>query len=283
MTRPGALAKGTGRPASADRLRTAIAQSDAPPRPSGLDTSLTFAWRAMLKIKHVPEQLFDVTATPVLFTLMFTYLFGGALAGSTGEYLQFLLPGILVQTIVLITVYTGFTLNTDISKGVADRFRSLPIWQPSVLVGMLIGDAVRYAIASSVVLGLGLLLGYRPAGGALGVVAAVVLLLVFAFGIGWAFTILGLLMRSPNAVMGVSMMILMPLTFASNIFVDPATMPSGLQVFVNLNPITHLVTAVRGLMAGVATGPQVLVVLAFAAGFTAVFAPVTMTLYRRRS
>lgn len=265
-----------------DVLRVAPASDAARSGSNGASASLTFAWRALLKIKHVPEQLFDVTATPILFTLMFTYLFGGALAGSTGAYLQFLLPGILVQTIVLITVYTGFSLNTDMSKGVADRFRTLPIWQPSLLVGMLLGDAARYLIASTVVVGLGLILGYRPEGGAAGVVAAVALLLVFAFGIGWAFTILGLLMRSPNAVMGASMMILMPLTFASNIFVEPATMPSALQAFVEANPVTILVTAVRGLMAGAATLGQVASVVAISAGFTAVFAPITMAIYRRR-
>lgn len=130
-----------------DALRSALSSSERPQRPNALSASLTFGWRAMLKIKHVPEQLFDVTVFPIMFTLMFTYLFGGAIAGSTGEYLQFLLPGILVQTVVFITIYTGFTLNTDIAKGVFDRFRSLPVWRPAVLVGALLGDAARYTMA----------------------------------------------------------------------------------------------------------------------------------------
>ncbi|MFD6136277.1 ABC transporter permease [Isoptericola sp. NPDC060257] len=263
-------------------LRQAVALTEPPARPSALSMTLTFGWRALLKIKHVPEQLFDVLVSPVIFTLMFTYLFGGALAGSTSAYIQFLLPGILVQTIVIVTVYTGYTLNTDITKGVFDRFRSLPIWRPAPIVGALLGDTVRYSIASVMTIGLGLVLGFRPDGGVVGVVLGVLLLLVFAFSLSWIFTILGLLLRTPNAVMGVSMMVLMPLTFASNIFVDPSTMPAALQRFVEINPVTHLVTAVRGLMAGTPDGGEIVWVLVASVVLTAIFGPITMHLYRTR-
>jgi ABC-2 type transport system permease protein len=221
-------------------LRSALSARARPPRPSALSASLTFGWRALLKIKHVPEQLFDVTAFPIMFTLMFTYLFGGALAGSTGEYLQFLLPGILVQTVAFITMYTGMGLNTDISKGVFDRFRSLPIWRPATLVGALLGDVLRYTMASAMVVVLGLILGFRPAGGPIGVLLSVALLLVFSFALSWVWSALGLLLRTPNSVMMASFLILFPLTFASNIFVDPRTMPSWLEAIVGSNPITHL-------------------------------------------
>jgi len=263
-------------------LRQAVALSERPPRPSALSMTLTFGWRALLKIKHVPEQLFDVLVSPVIFTLMFTYLFGGALAGSTTAYIQFLLPGIMVQTIIIVTVYTGYTLNTDITKGVFDRFRSLPIWRPAPIVGALLGDTVRYSVASVMTIGLGLILGFRPEGGVVGVVLGVLLLLVFAFSLSWIFTILGLLLRTPNAVMGVSMMVLMPLTFASNIFVDPSTMPSALQKFVDINPVSHLVTAVRGLMAGQPDGGEIVWVFVAAVVLTGVFGPITMRLYRTR-
>ena len=263
-------------------LRAVLSTPARPPRPSPLATSLTFGWRAILKIKHVPEQLFDVTAFPVMLTLMFTYLFGGALAGSTGQYLQYLLPGILVQSVVFTTVYTGVTLNTDITKGVLDRFRSLPIWRPSTLVGALLGDAVRYLIGSAVVIGLGLALGFRPGGGVPGVLAAVLLLQVFSFGLGWVFTTLGLILRTPNSVMGVSMMVLFPLTFGSNVFVAPGTMPGWLQALVAVNPITHLVTAVRGLMAGSVATSQIGWVLLATAVLTAVFSPLTMRLYHTK-
>ena len=235
----------------------------------------------MLKIKHVPMQLFDVTAFPIMFVLLYTYLFGGALAGSPRAYLQELLPGILVMTLCWITMYTGQGLNTDISKGVFDRFRSLPIWRPAVLVGMLLADTVRYLVASVVIVSLGLALGFRPHGGPLGVVAAVALLLVFAFSLSWVWTAVGLRMPTPEAVMQMSMTVLFPVTFASNVFVDPKTMPGWVQVFVNNNPITHLATAARGLMHGSADVTEVLWVLAWSAALVAVFAPLTMRLYAK--
>lgn len=264
-------------------LRAAIRVPQRPSPPSAATATLTYTRRALLKIKHVPEQLFDVTLSPIIFTLMFTYLFGGAIAGDVRTYLQFLLPGILVQSVLIISVYTAFTINTDISKGVFDRFRSLPVWRPAPIVGALLGDTVRYTISAAVTLGLGLILGYRPQGGAVGVVLAVALLLVFAFSLSWIFTILGLVMRSPNAVMGVSMLILMPLTFASNIFAAPETMPSVLRAWVDINPVSHLVTAVRGLMAGTATFADVAWVLVASAVLTAILGPITMRKYSRRS
>src|SRR3712207_1553418 len=269
-------------PVREESLHSVLSARTRPSRPSALSASLTFGWRALLKIKHVPEQLFDVIAFPIMFTLIFTYLFGGALAGSTGEYLQYLLPGILVQTVVFITIYTGFGLNTDITKGVFDRFRSLPIWRPAALVGALLGDAARYTMASTMVVVLGLVLGFRPDGGVLGVLMSVALLLVFSFALSWIWTALGLVLRTPNSVMGVSMMVLFPLTFASNIFVDPRTMPLWLETLVGANPITHLATAVRGLMHGTAAAGQIGWVLLSAGVLFAVFAPLTVYLYRNK-
>ena len=269
-------------PVSEESLHSVLSARTRPSRPSALSASLTFGWRALLKIKHVPEQLFDVTAFPIMFTLIFTYLFGGALAGSTNEYLHYLLPGILVQTVVFITIYTGLGLNTDITKGVFDRFRSLPIWRPAALVGALLGDAARYTMASTMVIVLGLVLGFRPDGGVLGMLLSVALLLVFSFGLSWIWTALGLVLRTPNSVMGVSMMVLFPLTFASNIFVDPRTMPSWLEAIVGANPITHLATAVRGLMHGTATAGQIGWVLLTSGILVAVFGPLTMYLYSNK-
>lgn len=249
---------------------------------SAMSASLTFAWRALLKIRHVPEELGDVIGIPILFTLMFTYLFGGAMAGSTGRYLQFLLPGTLVLAVVLVTIYTGVTLNTDLATGAFDRFRSMPIWRPAPIIGGLIGDTGRYLLASGLVIGLGLVMGYSPAGGVTGVVAAVGLVLAFAFGMGWLWSAVGLLARSPKAIMSIGLTIQFPLTFASNTFVRPARMPGWLHTFVDLNPISHLVTATRTLMDGRATAGQVLWVLAASAILTLVCAPLTMHLYRNR-
>src|SRR3712207_2678274 len=160
--------------------------------PNAASTVITLAWRAMLKIKHVPFQLFDVTITPIMFTLLFTYMFGGALAGSPREYIQYLLPGILVQTIVFITVYTGVGLNTAIQKGLYDRFRSLPMWQPALHLGALVGDLFRYAMASLLIIVLGLVLGFRPAGGVVAVLAGFALVLAFPVALSWIWIIFGM-------------------------------------------------------------------------------------------
>jgi ABC-2 type transport system permease protein len=269
-------------PVTEDALRSVLLAGERPSRPGPVLTSLTFGWRALLKIKHVPEQLVDVTMFPIMFTLMFTYLFGGALAGSTQAYLQFLLPGILVQANVMITMNTGITLNTDIQKGVFDRFRSLPVWRPSPLVGALLGDVMRYSIGSAIVITLGLVLGLRPEGGAVGVVLSVVLLLVFSFCLSWLWTMLSLILRTPNSVAGVSMMVMFPLTFVSNIFVDPKTMPGWLQAVVEVNPITHLATVVRGLMHGSVPAREIGWVLVSSVLLVAVFGPITMVLYRNK-
>jgi ABC-2 type transport system permease protein len=264
-------------------LRKALASTARPPRASALSAAMTFGWRGMLKVKHVPEQLLDVTITPVMFVLMFTYLFGGAIAGSTGEYLQYILPGILVMSVLFTTVYSGVALNTDLTKGVVDRFRSLPIARTAPLLGSVLGDSVRYLVAGTVIIVLGVVLGYRPSAGAPGVVAALALVIAFAFALSWVFTTLGLLLRSPNAVMNAGFMGIFPLTFLSNVFVDPATLPSVLEAFVNVNPISILATASRGLMEGNAELGDILIVLATGVVLTAVFAPLTTRLYRSRS
>ena len=262
-------------------VRTAIASTERPPPASPLSAALVFGWRGMLKVKHVPEQLLDVTITPVMFVLMFTYLFGGAIAGSTAEYLDYILPGMLVMSVLFTTVYSGVALNTDRTKGVIDRFRSLPVWRAAPLLGSLLGDAVRYVVAGVVIIGLGVVLGYRPDAGLVGAVSALALVVAFSFGLSWVFSTVGLLLRSPSAVLNGGFMAIFPLTFLSNVFVDPATLPSGLRSFVDVNPISLLATASRGLMDGTAVAGEVWVVLAVAAGLTAVFAPLTTLLYRR--
>jgi ABC-2 type transport system permease protein len=261
-------------------LRKALSSS-RPKRASALSATLTFGWRGMLKVKHVPEQLIDVTITPVMFTLLFTYLFGGAIAGSTSAYRDFILPGVLVVAVLFTTVYSGIAVNTDVTKGVVDRFRSLPIWPSAPLLGALIGDMVRYLVAATVIIVLGLILGFRPDNGVPGVVASVGLVVLFSFGLSWVFTSLGLVMRSPNATMNAGFMSIFPLTFLSNVYVEPDTLPSGLEAFVNANPISHLVSACRGLMDGTVEAENLIVVLGTTVLLTAVFLPLTTYLYRR--
>ena len=268
--------------AADERLQEAISTNSRPKRPSAVSSTLTFAIRALLRIRHVPEQMFDVTVFPIIFLLMFTYLFGGAIAGSTAEYLQFLLPGILVMTVAQITMYTGIDLNNDIRKGIFDRFRTLPIWLPSALIGALLVDVIRYSMASVIMIALGLALGFRPEGGLPGVLGAIAMILIFSFSLSWVWTTLGLIVRSEKSLMMLSFMVMMPLTFVSNVFVDPSTLPTWLQGFVDINPISILATAVRGLMHGTATGEQIVWVLVVSLIFVVIFAPLTMYLYRNK-
>ena len=259
-----------------------LRQVAPPPPPSALSNALVFGWRAVLKFRHVPEQLFDLVMTPIMFTLLFTFVFGGALAGSPGTYLQIFLPGILVQTVTFNAVYSGMGLSTDLGKGLFDRFRSLPIWPLSPFAGLMVGDVLRHLIAGGIILTIGLILGYRPEAGILGVLTSFALLIAIGFGTGWIFIVLGLLIRTPMTVMTIGFTVMFPLVFASNIMVDPATMPGWLRGFVEVNPVSLMTTAMRGLMSGEATARQVMLALAGPMALTVVLAPVTLWLYRRR-
>lgn len=266
---------------SGERTHQLLAMRARPQPASALAAVATLAWRAMLKIKHVPFQLFDVTVTPIMFTLLFTYIFGGALAGTPRQYIQYLLPGVLVQTVVFITVYTGMGLNGDIQKGLYDRFRSLPMWQPAPLLGALAGDLFRYSMAAALILIVGFILGFRPQGGAIGVLLAVALVLVFAFALSWLWIIVGMLVRTPESVMTTSFIFLMPLTFASDIFVKLETMPSWLQEVVGRNPVTQLANASRQLMHGEEAASAVFWVLVASVLIVMVAAPIAMRMYRK--
>jgi ABC-2 type transport system permease protein len=265
------------------RPLSAVLTAPRPPRPGPWAASRVFAWRAVLKVRHVPEQLSDVIAVPVIFTLLFTYLFGGALAGSSHRYLQTLLPGTLVMAVLLATMFTGVNLNTDHRAGVYDRFRTLPMWRPAPIVGALLGDAARYLLASVLVVGLGLAIGFRPHGAVAGVAVGVALVVAFASALSWVFCWLGLVLRSPTGVTNLAFLVLFPLTMASNTFVDPRTMPGVLRAVVDANPVTYLVTATREAMTGTVRLGQVAAVLGVTVATTAVFAPLTLRAYSRKS
>ena len=243
--------------------------------------SLTMAYRGVLKLRHNPEQLFDVTIMPIIFTVMFTYIFGGAISGNVSSYLPVIIPGILVQTVVMSSIVTGTQLREDMDKGVFDRFRSLPIARISPLAGALLADVIRYLIASIITVVMGLIMGWRP--DALGVIASVVLVMVCSFAVSWIFALMGCIMSKASAVQGISMLVVFPLTFMSNAFVPVDTMPGWLQAFVNVNPVSHLVTAVRELTATGHAGIHVVWALAGAAVITAVFAPLAVRAYMRNA
>ncbi|WP_419880563.1 ABC transporter permease [Peribacillus sp. B-H-3] len=245
--------------------------------------SLTMAYRGLLKIKRTPEQLFDVTLQPIIFTLMFTYIFGGAISGNVHNYLPVIIPGILVQTVITTSVVTGVQLREDMDKGVFDRFKSLPIARIAPLAGALLADTVRYTIATALTFTMGYIMGYRPEGGLEFVLLAGLLVIICSWAISWIFAFFGVISRTVSSVQGISMIILFPLTFLSNAFVPANTMPEVLQWFVKINPISHLVTAVRDLTNSGIIGWDFAHSLIGAAAIVAVFAPMTVRAYMRRA
>ncbi|GGG53651.1 ABC transporter permease [Paenibacillus radicis (ex Gao et al. 2016)] len=245
--------------------------------------SLTMAYRGILKIRRTPEQLFDVTLQPIIFTLMFTYIFGGAISGDVISYLPVIIPGILVQTVITTSIVTGVQLREDMDKGVFDRFKSLPIARIAPLAGALLADTIRYTIATVLTFGMGYMMGYRPEGGLGYVAIAALLVILCSWSISWIFAFFGVIARTASSVQGISMIVLFPLTFLSNAFVPVDTMPNWLQWFVNINPISHLVTAVRELTNSGIVGWDLGISLIGAAVIVAIFAPITVRAYMRRT
>ncbi|WP_257477099.1 ABC transporter permease [Acidipropionibacterium jensenii] len=245
--------------------------------------TLTMAYRGLIKIRRTPEQLVDVTVQPILFTLMFAYLFGGAIAGDVKSYLPTLIPGILVQTVITTSVVTGTQLREDMDKGVFDRFRSLPIARIAPLSGALLADTVRYTIATTLTFVMGYLMGYHPAGGVGFVVLAGLLVIGCSWAISWIFAFFGVIARTASSVQGISLLVLFPLTFLSNAYVPVQTLPSWLRWFAEANPISHLITAVRDLTNNGTVGEDVWITLVGAAVIVAVFAPLTVRAYMRKA
>ena len=245
--------------------------------------SLVLAKRSLVNTLKTPEALVDVTIQPAIFLLLFTYVFGGAIAGgSQHDYLQFLLPGILGQTIAMAGVAIGVNLNNDVTKGVFDRFRSLPISRAVPLVGTVLADVVRYVILFAITLGFGYVLGFRASTGVLSVAAAGLLSIAFALCFCWMSVWLGMISRTAGAVQGIMVLIVLPLSFGSNAFVPADTMPGWLQSFVEVNPLSHLVGAVRALLTGGSATTDVLWTLGWMAAFLIVFVPLALRAYRRR-
>jgi ABC-2 type transport system permease protein len=248
-----------------------------------ISNSFTMAYRGLLKFRRTPEQFFDVTLQPILFVPMFTYIFGGAIAGGTKSYLPTIIPGILVQTIITASVVTGVQLREDMEKGVFNRFRSLPIARIAPLAGALLADTVRYIIASTITFAMGYLLGYRPGDGIVGVIMGGLLVILFAWCLSWIFAFFGMIARTASSVQGISLIILFPLTFLSNAFVPVNTLPHWLQVFVKANPISHLISAIRQLANYGTIGHDFWLSLLGAVVIVAIFAPLTVRAYMRKA
>ncbi|MEP7019969.1 MAG: ABC transporter permease [Pseudonocardiales bacterium] len=256
----------------------------APPRLRNLRHAVVLAKRNLIKTWRTPEQLIDVTIQPVIFLLLFVYVFGGAISGgSRHDYLQFLLPGLLGQGIALGSIALGQNMNSDIEKGVFDRFRSLPIARSAPLVGAVFADFFRYLILCLIYIGFGYVIGFRIETSALAALAAVGLSIAFALCFCWISIWVGMKARTPGSVQGVMFLLVLPLSFGSNTFVATSTMPGWLQAFVKVNPISHLVGAVRGLTVGAPIASDVVWTVGWMAALLAIFVPLALRAYRRRA
>jgi oleandomycin transport system permease protein len=245
--------------------------------------SVALARRSLIKTIRTPEQLLDVTLQPVIFVMLFVYLLGGAISGSRHEYLQFLLPAIMVQTVSFAALATGVSLNTDIKKGVFDRFRSLPIGRSAPLIGSVLGDMIRFVVSIVVLLSFGYAIGFRIGTNPLATLAACLLTITFAFAITWVFVLIGLVMREPGAVQGTAFIVMFPLTFGTNMMAPTATRPGWLQAWVRNNPVTEVMEAARGLMVGGPVATAAVHTLLWSAGIVAVFAPLAVRAYTKRA
>jgi ABC-2 type transport system permease protein len=255
------------------RPRTTIAET--------VSQTLIMAWRALKKMRRNLEQFFDVTIQPLLFTAMFAYLFGGAISGSVQSYLPLLIPGIVAQTVLTTCMSTGVQLREDMEKGVFDRFKALPISRIAPLAGPMVADLVRYLIAASLTFVMGVIIGYRPGGGVLGVLGAIVLAIFTGWALAWIFTFIGTIAKSARAVQGMSMLLLFPLTFLSNAFVPVTSLPGWLAAFVKINPVSHLVSATRDLANHGVVSSEAGWTLLAGLVVIAVFAPLSVRSYRR--
>jgi ABC-2 type transport system permease protein len=248
-----------------------------------VEQSLVMAYRGLLKVRRTPEQLIDVTLQPILFTLMFAYLFGGAIAGNVHSYLPIIIPGILAQTILTGSVAIGVNLRDDMDKGVFDRFRSLPVARIAPLAGALIADAIRYVIVTVLTFSMGYMMGLRPQAGLLGVLEASCLVIFFAWCTSWIFAFFGVIAKTATGVQGISMVILFPLTFLSNAFVPVNTLPKPLKWFAQVNPVSHLVNAIRTLLAEGKTSNDFWLSLIGATVIMLIFSFLTVKAYKRKA
>jgi ABC transporter DrrB family efflux protein len=247
-----------------------------------LSDSMEMVRRNLLHIRRTPELLLDVTLSPIMFVLLFSFVFGGAI-DVPGSYVNFLMAGIFVQTIAFAGVYTAVLLANDLKNGMIDRFRSLPMAQSAVIVGRTFTDVLRGMLAIGVMWIVGLIVGFRPEGGVLASLGAIGLMLAFGYALSWLGVAMGVVVRTPEALQGIMFATVFPLTFASSAFVPTDTMPGWLQVFAENQPMTLVVNATRSLMLDGSGGPDLIPALIWTVGILVVAFPLAVWLYANRA
>lgn len=264
-------------PASERHLRNTVGLGQT------VHDTFVMAYRALRKMRRTPEQFTDVTIQPIIFTLMFAYIFGGAIAGNVHNYLPIIIPGILAMTVLTTAQVTGVQLREDMDKGVFNRFRSLPMARVAPLAGALLADTLRYGIATVLTLAMGYILGWRPGGGIGFVILAGLLTVLVAWCISWIFAYIGMIARTASSVQGIAFLVLFPLIFLSNAFIPVSTLPKWLQKFVKFNPISHLISAARELANQGKIGHDFWYCLLTSAIVVAIFAPLTVHAYKKKA
>ncbi|MCB5907165.1 ABC transporter permease [Streptomyces pinistramenti] len=242
--------------------------------------------RNALQIKQDPESMFDALLMPVIFILLFVYVFGGAIAGKGNqqEYVQYLVPGMMAMMGMNIAMAVGSGVNEDFRKGVMDRFRTMPIARSSVLIAKIVVEVGRMLIATAILLGMGFLLGLEVKGGILPFLGAIALATAFGAALMWIFVLLGLALKTPQAVQGIAMLVLMPLQFGSSIFAPTQSMPGWLEGFTKVNPLSNLADAARALINGQgAVLHPTLITLGWAVAITAVTMPLAVAKFRKKT
>lgn len=265
------------------RAQTVPLERHPLPALAPLRHTLALSHRTLIKLRRTPEQFMDVTLQPIIFLVMFVYLFGGAISGSRTVYLQYVLPGLMLQNILFSTVAIGVNLNADVQKGVFDRFRSLPISRSAPLVGAVLAEVVRYATSMTVSLVVGVALGFRIHTGVGRTVAALALVLGFSLCACWMSVFVGMMARTQGAVQGISFLVMFPLTFLASTFVPTRTLPGWMQAWVRVNPVDHVIEALRGLLTGGPVAGPLAWSVGWALALVAVFAPLAVLAYRRRA
>lgn len=245
--------------------------------------TVTMAWRSLAQIRHNPMELMDLSLQPIMFVLLFTYVFGGAISGDVGSYLKFMLPGLIVQTALFAMMNTAMGLNTDITKGVYDRFRSLPIARSAPLAGRILADWVRQTWSFLVILLVGMAIGFRISTGILETLAAIAMVVVFCSLFSWFAVYIGVTASEPEKTMTFGFILIMPLTFTANVFVPSETMPAWLKAWSEINPVTYFADALRGLLVGGPVLHNALWAGVWALGVAVVFAPLSIRALRGRA
>lgn len=266
-----------------DRTATSASNPPAPPWMLARQ-ALVLAKRSLIKTRRNPGELLDALFMPIIFLLMFVYLFGGAVAGSRQEYVQYIFPGILVMTAILAGLLaTGLNINVDIKKGVFDRFRSLPINRSAPLIGSVLGDFPRYVVAVTTVFGVGYLMGFRVETSFLAALAAAGLGIILGFCLSWITVLIGVVVKKETVLTSVAFLGSFPLAFGTDMVAPMETLPGWLQAWANVNPVSHAIDATRGLLLGGPVAGPVVTTLLWSAGFLLVFGTLAVRAYRRRA